>query len=111
MIEKSRPCGCKGNCDPPAASRLEASIDRRSFLQRAALLAGSVGGSTATVSGNAGATPLSRDALEMTQSASVLSDENLNRAQGNSLGDTLKNMPGVTTCSGSIPPGANNRRT
>lgn len=45
------------------------------------------------------ATPLSRDALEMTQSASVLSDENLNRAQGNSLGDTLKNMPGVTTAS------------
>jgi outer membrane receptor protein involved in Fe transport len=43
------------------------------------------------------ATPLARDALEMTQSASVVSGEALNRQLGNSLGDTLKNMPGVAS--------------
>jgi iron complex outermembrane receptor protein len=45
------------------------------------------------------ATPLARDALEMTQSASVVSGEALNRQLGNSLGDTLKNMPGVASAS------------
>lgn len=45
------------------------------------------------------ATPLRSDALEMTQSASVLSGEALNRSLGNSLGDTLKNMPGVASAS------------
>lgn len=45
------------------------------------------------------ATPLAKDALEMTQSASVLSDTVLQRELGNSLGDTLKNMPGVSSAS------------
>jgi iron complex outermembrane receptor protein len=45
------------------------------------------------------AAPLAKDALEMTQSASVLAGEALNRQLGNSLGETLKNMPGVSSAS------------
>ena len=45
------------------------------------------------------ATPLAKDALEMTQSASVLSETALDRELGNSLGDTLKNLPGVSSAS------------
>ncbi len=45
------------------------------------------------------ATPLASDALEMTQSATILSGEALNRELSSSLGDTLKNMPGLSSAS------------
>ena len=45
------------------------------------------------------ATPLASDALEMTQSAAVLSGEALDRELSSSLGDTLKNMPGLASAS------------
>ncbi|MDX1556566.1 MAG: TonB-dependent receptor plug domain-containing protein, partial [Xanthomonadales bacterium] len=45
------------------------------------------------------ATPLATQALEMTQSATVLSGEALESQLGSSLGDTLKNLPGLSTAS------------
>lgn len=45
------------------------------------------------------ATPLAKDALEMTQSASVLAGAALDRQAANSLGETLKHMPGVSSAS------------
>lgn len=45
------------------------------------------------------ATPLASDALEMTQSATVLSGEALDRELSSSLGETLKNMPGLSSAS------------
>ena len=45
------------------------------------------------------ATPLASHALEMTQSATVLSGQALNRELSSSLGETLKNMPGLSSAS------------
>ena len=45
------------------------------------------------------ATPLASDALEMTQSATVLSGEALERELTSSLGETLKSMPGLSSAS------------
>lgn len=45
------------------------------------------------------ATPLSGDALEMTQSATVLSGHALDRELASSLGETLKSMPGLSSAS------------
>lgn len=45
------------------------------------------------------ATPLETQALEMTQSATVLSGEALERQLSSSMGDTLKNLPGVSNAS------------
>lgn len=45
------------------------------------------------------ATPLSGNALEMTQSATVLSGQALDRELSSSLGETLKNIPGLSSAS------------
>ena len=45
------------------------------------------------------ATPLSRDLIEMSQSAIVLSGETLDRELANNIGDTLSRIPGVSNAS------------
>ncbi|HKX56983.1 MAG TPA: TonB-dependent receptor plug domain-containing protein, partial [Xanthomonadales bacterium] len=45
------------------------------------------------------ATPLSRNVLEMSQSATVLSGTDLDRDVANNLGDTLSKMPGLSNAS------------
>ena len=45
------------------------------------------------------ATPLSRDLIEMSQSAIVLSGESLDRELANNIGDTLSRIPGVSNAS------------
>ena len=45
------------------------------------------------------ATPLSRDLIEMSQSAIVLSGETLERELANNIGDTLSRIPGVSNAS------------
>jgi len=45
------------------------------------------------------ATPLSRDLIEMSQSAIVLSEESLERELANNIGDTLSRIPGVSNAS------------
>lgn len=45
------------------------------------------------------ATPLASDALEMTQSAAVLTGDALDRQLSSSLGETLENMPGLASAS------------
>lgn len=45
------------------------------------------------------ATPLSRDLIEMSQSATVLSGHNLERELSNNIGDTLSRIPGLSNAS------------